>query len=58
METGTRYMLYKDACNQKHIDSYSDLSAAYFVAAHENCGDIVFYDPRPAPVHKHPIAKS
>ena len=45
------------AFNQKHHHSNSDLSAAYYVAAHENCGDIVFYDPRPAPVHNHPISK-
>ena len=48
----------KDAWNQKHHHSNSDLSAAYYVSAHENCGDIVFYDPRPAPVHNHPISKS
>tara|TARA_B100001063_G_C16719464_1_gene532690 strand:+ start:219 stop:818 length:600 start_codon:yes stop_codon:yes gene_type:complete len=48
----------KDAWNQKHHHSNSDLSAAYYVAAHKNCGDIVFYDPRPAPVHNHPISKS
>ena len=48
----------KGAWNQKHHHSNSDLSAAYYVAAHENCGDIVFYDPRPAPVHNHPISKS
>jgi len=48
----------KDAWNQKHHHSNSDLSAAYYVAAHENCGDIVFYDPRPAPVHNHPISRS
>ncbi len=47
----------KDAWNQKHHHSNSDLSAAYYVSAHENCGDIVFYDPRPAPVHNHPISK-
>jgi uncharacterized protein (TIGR02466 family) len=46
------------AWNQKHHHSNSDLSAAYYVSAHENCGDIVFYDPRPAPVYKHPIPKS
>ena len=46
------------AWNQKHHHSNSDLSAAYYVCAHENCGDIVFYDPRPAPVYKHPIPKS
>ncbi len=49
---------WKDAWNQKHHHSNSDLSAAYYVAAHENCGDIVFYDPRPAPVHNHPMSKS
>ena len=48
----------KDAWNQKHHHSNSDLSAAYYVSASENCGDIVFYDPRPAPVHNHPISKS
>ena len=47
----------KNAWNQKHHHSNSDLSGAYYVSAHENCGDIVFYDPRPAPVHKHPISK-
>ena len=47
----------KDAWNQKHHHSNSDLSAAYYVSAHENCGDIVFYDPRPAPVHNHPLSK-
>tara|TARA_B100001063_G_C16613120_1_gene476769 strand:+ start:33 stop:620 length:588 start_codon:yes stop_codon:yes gene_type:complete len=47
----------RDAWNQKHHHSNSDLSAAYYVSAHDNCGDIVFYDPRPAPVHNHPISK-
>jgi uncharacterized protein (TIGR02466 family) len=47
----------KDAWNQKHHHSNSDLSAAYYVSAHEKCGDIVFYDPRPAPVHNHPRSK-
>ena len=48
----------KNAWNQKHHHSNSDLSAAYYVSAHENCGDIVFYDPRPAPVHNHPISRT
>ena len=48
----------KGAWNQKHHHSNSDLSAAYYVSAHENCGDIVFYDPRPAPVYSHPLAKT
>ena len=47
----------KGAWNQKHHHSNSDLSAAYYVAAHDDCGDIVFYDPRPAPVNSHPISK-
>ncbi len=46
------------AWNQKHHHSNSDISAAYYVSAHDDCGDIVFYDPRPARVYKYPIAKS
>jgi len=46
------------ALNQKHNHSNSDISAAYYVSAHENCGDIVFYDPRPARTYKFPVAKS
>ena len=46
------------AFNQKHHHSNSDISAAYYVSAHDDCGDIVFYDPRPARVYKNPIAKS
>ena len=48
----------KGAWNQKHQHSNSDISAAYYVTAHEGCGDIVFYDPRPARVYKRPIVKS
>tara|TARA_Y100001970_G_scaffold283604_1_gene399188 strand:- start:9476 stop:10063 length:588 start_codon:yes stop_codon:yes gene_type:complete len=48
----------KKAFNQRHHHGNSDLSAAYYVMAPEDCGDIVFYDPRPAPVYKHPVAKS
>ena len=46
------------AFNQKHQHGNSDISAAYYVSASDNCGDIVFYDPRPATVYKHPISKS
>lgn len=46
----------KGAFNQKHHHGNSDISAAYYVSAFENCGDIVFYDPRPAPVFNHPIS--
>ena len=44
------------AMNQKHHHSNSDLSAAYYVTAKEGCGDIIFYDPRPGKVYKHPIS--
>tara|TARA_Y100000590_G_scaffold168794_1_gene193041 strand:- start:54 stop:641 length:588 start_codon:yes stop_codon:yes gene_type:complete len=46
------------AFNQRHLHSNNDLSAAYYVCAHENCGDIVFHDPRPAPVYRRPLSKS
>ncbi|MDB2349348.1 TIGR02466 family protein [Alphaproteobacteria bacterium] len=48
----------KGSLNQKHHHSNSDLSAAYYVSAEKNCGDIVFYDPRPAKTYKHPISKN
>ena len=48
----------KGSFNQKHHHGNSDISAAYYVEASENCGDIVFYDPRPAPIYRHPIASS
>lgn len=48
----------KGSLNQKHHHSNSDLSAAYYVSAEKDCGDIVFYDPRPAKVYKYPIAKN
>ena len=42
------------ASNARHHHGNSDISAAYYVKAPENCGEIVFYDPRPAPVFSHP----
>ena len=42
------------ASNAKHHHGNSDISAAYYVRAPKNCGEIVFYDPRPAPVFYHP----
>ena len=42
------------ASNARHHHGNSDISAAYYVRAPINCGDIVFYDPRPAPVFSHP----
>lgn len=45
------------AANARHHHGNSALSAAYYVRAPENSGDIVFYDPRPAPVYSHPRSK-
>ena len=42
------------AANSRHHHGNSTISAAYYVRAPENCGNIVFYDPRPAPVYSHP----
>ena len=44
------------AANGRHHHGNSSLSAAYYVRAPKNSGDIVFYDPRPAPVYSHPIS--
>ena len=46
----------KGGFNERHHHGNSALSAAYYLRAPENCGDIVFYDPRPAPIYSHPIA--
>ena len=40
--------------NSRHQHGNSTISAAYYVKAPKNCGDIVFYDPRPAPIYSHP----
>ena len=42
------------AANLRHQHGNSTISGAYYVRAPENCGDIVFYDPRPAAVYSHP----
>jgi len=42
--------------NSRHQHGNSTISAAYYVRAPENCGDIVFYDPRPAAVYSYPSA--
>ncbi len=44
------------AANARHHHGNSAISAAYYVRAPKNCGEIVFYDPRPAPVYSHPIS--
>ena len=47
----------KDAFNEKHHHGNSSLSAAYYVKAEKNAGNIVFFDPRQANVFHHPISK-
>ena len=42
--------------NLRHQHGNSTISGAYYVRAPKNCGDIVFYDPRPAPVYTYPKA--
>ena len=44
--------------NIQHNHPNAYLSAAYYVKAPKDCGEIVFYDPRPAPVYSHPRAKT
>ena len=44
------------ASNSRHHHGNSHISAAYYVRAPKNCGEIVFYDPRPAPVYFHPLS--
>ena len=40
--------------NLRHQHGNSTISGAYYVRAPIDSGDIVFYDPRPAPVYSHP----
>ena len=44
----------KNASNSMHIHSNNYISAAYYVKAQKNCGDIVFYDPRFAATYRYP----
>ena len=47
-----------DATNARHVHGNNFISAAYYVKAPENCGNIVFHDPRSEPTFYHPkIAK-
>ena len=46
----------KNAFNEKHHHGNSALSAAYYVKAKKNSGDIMFFDPRQANVFHHPIS--
>ncbi len=47
----------KDAFNEKHHHGNSALSAAYYVKAEKNAGNIVLFDPRQANVFHHPSSK-
>ena len=42
------------SANLRHQHGNSTISGAYYVRAPSNSGDIVFYDPRPAPVYSYP----
>ena len=44
------------SANLRHQHGNSTISGAYYVRAPKNSGDIVFYDPRPAPVFSYPKA--
>ena len=44
------------AANLRHQHGNSTISGAYYVRAPKKSGDIVFYDPRPAPVYTYPKA--
>jgi len=44
----------KNASNERHIHSNNYISAAYYVKAPNNCGDIVFHDPRSEATFRHP----
>ena len=44
------------SANLRHQHGNSTISGAYYVRAPQNSGDIVFYDPRPAPVYTFPKA--
>lgn len=46
-----------NASNSRHIHSNNFISAAYYVKAPKNAGDIVFYDPRSANDIRTPIVK-
>ena len=46
------------SANLRHQHGNSTISGAYYIRAPENAGDIIFYDPRPAPIYSHPNAVS
>ena len=46
----------KGAFNERHHHGNSALSAAYYVKAEQNAGNIIFFDPRQANVFHHPAS--
>ena len=46
------------SANLRHQHGNSTISGAYYVRAPQDCGDIVFYAPRPAPIYSYPNVKS
>jgi len=46
------------SANARHIHSNNYISAAYYVIAPKDCGNIVFHDPRSEPVYFHPRISS
>ena len=46
------------SANLRHQHGNSTISGAFYVRAPKNAGDIIFYDPRPAPIYSHPNALS
>ena len=45
----------KSSSNSRHMHSNNFISAAYYLKAPKNCGDIVFHDPREAKLIRKPI---
>ena len=45
------------AFNERHHHGNSSLTAAYYVKAEKDAGDLIFFDPRQANVFHHPTAK-
>ena len=46
----------KNASNSRHIHANNYISAAYYVKAPKNCGNIIFYDPREAKTIRKPAS--
>ena len=42
----------RNASNYRHIHSNNYISAAYYIKAPKNCGNIIFHDPRSEAVYR------